>query len=161
MGGDVRVSARHSDASRRLRPAGWLVAVLAIAVLAPGALVASQFFSPSTANPVAVHTSSAPARPRTKPVSAPLPPFAVDHPAAANGAAPCTTVRIAASMENQDMVRALAEAYSAEPRSVGGHCVRLVVSSGISGEEETALNSGFSSVPTAQRPDIWLPDSSA
>lgn len=87
--------------------------------------------------------------------------LAADQPAAHRGAMPCSVVRVMSSLENADTVRALAKAYVARPRDVGGLCVTVQVTAEQSGLAEAEAASGFAGVPASSRPAIWLPDSSA
>lgn len=102
-------------------------------------------------------TSAAPdAAPEPEPIV-----FPADEPAEADGAAPCTTVRVLSSFENAEMVATLAEAYNAEPRDVGGSCVEVVASrdkSGIAAEEAAV---GFGELDEDERPTLWIPDASS
>lgn len=84
-----------------------------------------------------------------------------DHPAAAAGAKPCTQVTVLTSLENGGMVGALAKAYQMAPRDVAGHCVDVRVSSEMTGVAEQQAKAGFGTQMAGQRPDVWLPDSSA
>lgn len=88
-------------------------------------------------------------------------PFPVDHPAAKPGASPCTSVSILTSLENADTVRALASAYMAAPRDIRGHCVAVHVTADMSGVAEKEARQKFAGMMPNDRPDIWLPDSSA
>lgn len=87
--------------------------------------------------------------------------FAEDEPAAAAGAAPCTTVTVLSSLENSEMVSRLVEGYNAEPRDVDGACVTVVATkdkSGLSAEDAAV---GFTDLPEDQRPTAWIPDASS
>jgi Ca-activated chloride channel homolog len=88
-------------------------------------------------------------------------PLAQDNPAAVAGASPCIPLNILTSLENAEMVRALAEAYTAKPRSVDGKCVAPAVSQEKSGVAAGKVAAQFPGVPAGDRPAIWLPDSSA
>ncbi|AUZ34978.1 hypothetical protein C3B78_11260 [Arthrobacter sp. PGP41] len=94
----------------------------------------------------------------TPPVSASL---AQDSPAAAAGSAPCIPVNILTSLENADMIRALAGEYTAKHRSVDGKCVAPAVMQEKSGVAAGKVTAQFPGVPAGDRPAIWLPDSSA
>src|SRR5262249_49142872 len=59
------------------------------------------------------------------------------------------------------MLQAAATAYGKRPRNVDGHCVTAVVTKDRSGLEAADAADGFSSMSAAQRPTVWLPDSSA
>jgi Ca-activated chloride channel homolog len=101
-------------------------------------------------------TQAAPAPRSTSPS---LPPEDV-LPAAA-GALPCTTVRVRAALENAELLGRLAQGYQGRRRDIAGHCVQLAVAADSSGLTTSDLERGFSSLPTSQRPDLWVPDSSA
>lgn len=88
-------------------------------------------------------------------------PLAQDSPAAGAGSAPCIPLNILTSLENADMVRALADEYTAKPRSVDGKCVAPAVSQEKSGVAAVKVAAQFPGVPVADRPAIWVPDSSA
>ncbi|TLM87492.1 substrate-binding domain-containing protein [Pseudarthrobacter sp. NamE5] len=88
-------------------------------------------------------------------------PLAQDSPAAAAGSAPCISLNILTSLENADMVRALAAEYTAKPRSVDGKCVTAAVTQEKSGTAAGKVGAQFPGVPATERPSIWLPDSSA
>jgi Ca-activated chloride channel family protein len=84
-----------------------------------------------------------------------------DHLPATAGAAPCTGVRVLASLENADVLRALARGYAGAKRNVAGRCVTVSVTADKSGLAEADAAKGFPSLPAAQRPTVWAPDSSA
>lgn len=88
-------------------------------------------------------------------------PMPMDHPAAAAGAKPCTEVTVLTSLENAGMVGSLAHAYGTAPRDVAGHCVDVRVRSEMSGVAAQDAKAGFGAQTAEQRPDVWLPDSSA
>lgn len=87
--------------------------------------------------------------------------MAQDSPAAAAGAAPCIPLNILTSLENSDMVRALAAEYSAKPRNVEGRCVTPTVAQEKSGTAAGKAVAQFRDLPAGERPAVWLPDSSA
>lgn len=119
---------------------------------------ASPTTSPTLSTGAAT-TSTAPAdSPGLTPaaVDAAFPP---DQPAATAGAAPCITVPVVASLENQDLVNAEAAAYRSKPRNIDGKCVTITVTPQRSGVAATSAASGFATTPAAQRPVVWLPDS--
>lgn len=87
-------------------------------------------------------------------------PLPQDSPAAA-GASPCITLNILTSLENAEMVRALAAGYTAKPRSVDGKCVTPAVAQEKTGVAAGKVAAQFPGVPAGERPAIWLPDSSA
>ncbi len=76
------------------------------------------------------------------------------------GAKPCTTVRVLASMEDHDLLSALAQAYRGDRRDVSGHCVSVSVDTTPSGDAASEAEAGFADKPEAARPTIWWPDSS-
>lgn len=88
-------------------------------------------------------------------------PLAQDSPAPAAGASPCISLKILTSLENAEMVRALAAEYTAKPRSVDGKCVTPEVTQEKSGLAAGKVAGQFPGVPAGDRPVIWLPDSSA
>jgi Ca-activated chloride channel homolog len=88
-------------------------------------------------------------------------PLAQDSPAAVGGASPCIPLNILTSLENADMVRALASEYAAKPRSVDGKCVTPAVTQETSGAAARKVAAGFPGVASGDKPSIWLPDSSA
>lgn len=87
--------------------------------------------------------------------------LAQDSPAAVAGASPCISLNILTSLENAEMVRALAAEYSAKPRSVDGSCVTLALTEEKSGVAAGNVAAQFPGVPAGDKPSIWLPDSSA
>ncbi|GAA1790484.1 hypothetical protein GCM10009712_42150 [Pseudarthrobacter sulfonivorans] len=88
-------------------------------------------------------------------------PLPQDSPAAVAGASPCLSLNILTSLENADMVRAVAAEYAAKPRSVDGKCVTPTVSQEKSGIAGGKVAAQFPGVPAGDRPSVWLPDSSA
>ena len=84
-----------------------------------------------------------------------------DRPAASAGADPCIPLNVLASLENADMVRSLAAAYIARPRSVDGKCVSVTVRQEKSGVAAIGIAGGFAAIAAAERPAVWLPDSTA
>jgi Ca-activated chloride channel family protein len=88
-------------------------------------------------------------------------PLAQDSPAAVAGASPCIPLNILTSLENAEMVRALASEYAARPRSVDGKCVTPTVMQEKSGVAARKVAAQFPGVPVGDMPSIWLPDSSA
>src|ERR687889_609716 len=87
-------------------------------------------------------------------------PLTQDNPAAVAGASPCISLNILTSLENAEMVRALAAAYTAKPRSVDGKCVTPAVTQEKSGVAAGKVAAGFPGVAAGDRPSVWLPDSS-
>lgn len=75
------------------------------------------------------------------------------------GARPCTTLKVLASEEDGDLIKALAKAYDGGHRDVAGHCVAVDVSAMDSGQAAQAASDGFASMPADGRPTIWWPDS--
>lgn len=88
-------------------------------------------------------------------------PLEQDSPAAVAGTSPCITLNILTSLENAEMVRALAAGYTAKPRSVDGKCVTPAVTQEKSGTAAGKVAAQLPGVPAGDRPVIWLPDSSA
>ncbi|MGF3056351.1 VWA domain-containing protein [Microbacterium sp. YY-01] len=86
--------------------------------------------------------------------------FLPDTPAAAAGAEPCTVVTVLSSLENAEMVQNLAKAYSSAPRNIGGSCVTVVTKEEKSGVAAEEVAAGFPNTKEANKPSIWLPDSS-
>jgi Ca-activated chloride channel family protein len=143
-------------AARRPSYPRWLliVAVTAVAVvgLVAGALVLPTFLDTGSSG-----KSEAAGMPTPSP-EAVLP---TDQPAAAPGAGPCIQLNVLASLENADMVRSLAAEYMAKPRSVDGLCVTVNVTQEKSGVAATRRAAHFAATPEAERPAVWLPDSTA
>jgi Ca-activated chloride channel family protein len=76
--------------------------------------------------------------------------LAQDTPGAGAGAAPCISLNILTSLENAEMVRALASEYTAKPRSVDSKCVTPVVTeekSGVAARKATGPPSGCRTPP--------------
>ncbi len=88
-------------------------------------------------------------------------PLAQDSPAAVAGSSPCISLNILTSLENAEMVRALAAGYTEKPRSVEGKCVTPAVTQDKTGVAAGKVAAQFPGVPAGDRPAIWLPDSSA
>lgn len=144
----------REEGRRRRRRTMWIAIASAVAALlviggvATAAMLAGQ--GGTSAAP------SAPAEAEAEPIV-----FPDDEPAEADGAAPCTSVRVLSSFENAQMVERLTEAYNAEPREVGGACVEVVASrdkSGIAAEEAAV---GFTEQAEAERPTLWIPDAAS
>ncbi|MGN7148593.1 VWA domain-containing protein [Arthrobacter sp. SAFR-179] len=89
------------------------------------------------------------------------PPLAQDSPASVPGNPPCISLKILTSLENADMVRALAAGYTAKPRSVDGKCVTPAVTQDESGVAAGKVAGKFSGMAAGDKPSLWLPDSSA
>ncbi|MGK3958652.1 substrate-binding domain-containing protein [Arthrobacter sp. R4] len=88
-------------------------------------------------------------------------PLEQDSPAGVAGSPPCISLNILTSLENAEMVRALAAAYTAKPRSVDSKCVTPAVTQEKTGVAARKVAGQFPGVPAGDRPAIWLPDSSA
>lgn len=88
-------------------------------------------------------------------------PLRQDSPAAVAGSTPCITLSILTSLENAEMVRALAAGYTAKPRNVDGKCVTPAVTQEKSGVAAGKVSAQFPGVPSGDKPSMWLPDSSA
>ncbi|MEP6696098.1 MAG: extracellular solute-binding protein, partial [Pseudonocardiales bacterium] len=149
-GGNV---ARHRHGGRRSR--GSLLPGTVISGFTVIAVVAGAYFWADRGRAVPKPSPSV----SSKPTSAPTPPPDV-LPATA-GAAPCTTVRVRTSLENAELVTRLTPAYQGARRNVGGHCVDLRVAADSSGQTTSDLEHVFGSLALAERPELWLPDSSA
>lgn len=87
--------------------------------------------------------------------------FADDEPAAAAGAAPCTTVTVLSSLENSEMVSRLVDGYNGQPRDVDGRCVSIVPTKDKSGIAAEHASANFQNLPEDQRPTVWIPDASS
>lgn len=134
---------------------GWIRTSVVAAAVVVG-LIAAALVLPPLLHPGSVDSSQS-AVPKAQ-AEAGLP---KDRPAVSAGAAPCIPLNVLASLENADMVRSLAAAYTAKPRSVDGKCVSVNVSQEKSGVAANRMAAGFDSVPAADRPAVWLPDSTA
>lgn len=88
-------------------------------------------------------------------------PLPQDSPAAVAGNSPCIPLKIFTSLENADMVRALAAEYVAKPRSVDGKCVTPSVTQEKSGVAAGKVAARFPGVAGGEKPSVWVPDSSA
>lgn len=133
----------------------WFAAAAAIALLIVGGAFAVRtalFPAGSGAGGTSEDAGSSP------PAGEPL---AQDRPAAVAGSAPCITLNILTSLENADMVRALAAEYEARPRNVDGKCVKPSVVQEKSGAAAGRVAAQFPGVDPGDRPALWLPDSSA
>jgi Ca-activated chloride channel family protein len=124
-------------------------------VAAAAVLVAAALALPALLNPGGIGPQSTAPEAQAEVV---LP---EDRPAASAGADPCIPLNVLASLENADMVRSLAAAYIARPRSVDGKCVSVTVRQEKSGVAAIGMAAGFASIPAAERPAVWLPDSTA
>jgi Ca-activated chloride channel family protein len=87
--------------------------------------------------------------------------FPDDEPAAASGAAPCTTVTVLSSLENSEMVAKLVDGYNAQPREVDGSCVTVVATKDKSGLAAADAAAGFADLSEDARPTMWIPDASS
>jgi Ca-activated chloride channel family protein len=133
----------------------WIAAVAMVALL----IVGSAFVLRALIFPAASEEGETSAgNGSTPPAGGPL---AQDSPAAVAGASPCISLNILTSLENAEMVRALASEYAAKPRSVAGKCVTPAVTEEKSGVAAGKVAAQFPGIPTADKPSIWLPDSSA
>ncbi|TYL53678.1 vWA domain-containing protein [Agromyces mariniharenae] len=144
----------REERRRRRRRVVWgsAAAVAAIVLLAAGGVTAAVLMNQGDGQPETTASTPKPAEPVV---------FEDDEPAAAQGAEPCTQVKIMASLENAEMVTKLAEGYNAQPRDVEGNCVSVAVvkdKSGIAAEDAAA---NFKDLPEDQRPIVWIPDASS
>ena len=131
----------------------WVAAAAAVAVLIAGgawALRVLIFPADGGGGPAGGGNTAA--------AAAPLP---QDNPAGTPGSPPCISLNILTSLENAEMVQALAAAYTAKPRSVDGRCVAPSVSQEKSGVAAGKVAAQFPGVPAGEKPAVWLPDSSA
>lgn len=133
----------------RPRYPGWIWVALLAAIAA--AVVAASIILPQVTAP----------RQEAVPVPQAETPLPADKPAAVAGAAPCIPLTVLSSLENADMVKALAAEYTAKPRSVDGKCVTVTVSSEKSGVAASKVAAQFATAPASERPAVWLPDSTA
>jgi Ca-activated chloride channel homolog len=153
---------RHGSATRALIALGLVVATLGAGLIAYAALDRpSHPSSGDAAGPLASRPSGATSSlglPTVTPAAIQL---GVDHLPATAGAAPCVNVRVLASLENADLLRALARGYVGDRRNVGGRCVAVSVAAEKSGLAEADVAQGFAGLPAGQRPTLWVPDSTA
>jgi Ca-activated chloride channel homolog len=132
----------------------WIAAAATVALLIVGGgfLLRNLIFPPGSREGGTAGNGDAPSTGE---------PLAQDSPAAAAGSAPCIPLDILTSLENADMVRALAAEYKAKPRSVDGKCVAPAVTQEKSGVAAGKVAAQLPGVAAGDRPAIWLPDSSA
>lgn len=130
----------------------WAAAVAAVTLLIVGGafVLRTLLFPPDSGGDASTGGDNAPAEPLPQ-----------DSPAASAGSSPCIPLNIRTSLENADMVRALAAGYVAKPRNVEGKCVTPAVSQEQSGLAARKAGSLFKDIPAADRPTVWIPDSSA
>src|SRR5690242_8102644 len=144
---------RHRQVSGQQRRlgAGTAIAAVTALILVVGVsyLVLSRRSAPTRAREV---PSAQPSRPALAPQDV-LP--------ATAGASPCTTVHVRAALENAELLRRLVQAYQGRRRNIGGHCVQLAVAADSSGSTASDFQHGFASLHTEERPELWVPDSSA
>jgi Ca-activated chloride channel family protein len=77
------------------------------------------------------------------------------------GQGPCIDVDVLTSLENADLVTALASAYQGDRRNIDGRCVNVNVTPERSGVALDVVRRGFEGIDTTQAPTIWAPDSTA
>jgi Ca-activated chloride channel family protein len=133
---------------------------VAVTVAAVLGLIGGAMLLPTLLRPGGSTASQAGATAAT-PTPTPEAVLPVDQPAAAAGTAPCISLNVLASLENADMVRSLASEYMAKPRSIEGLCVTVNVTQEKSGVAADKRASQFAATPVAERPAVWLPDSTA
>lgn len=133
----------------------WIAAAAAVALL----IVGGAFVLRTVAFPDAPQAGGTPPGTSGPPSSEESLPQ--DSPAAAAGASPCIPLNILTSLENADMVRALAAEYTAKPRNVDGKCVTPAVSQEKSGLAAGKVAAQFPGLDAGDKPAVWLPDSSA
>lgn len=144
---------RHAAGDVRYPRWIWVAAAATVALLiVGGAFVLRMLIFPSASG------GGSGSGGNTAAAGGPLP---QDTSAAAAGSPPCISLNILTSLENAEMVRALADAYVANPRSVDGKCVTPKVTQEKSGVAAGKVAARFPGVPAAEKPTIWLPDSSA
>ena len=163
-GGAHRTSRRTR---RGRRGAGWFAGGIAVGMvgLAATAYVALDPHTPTHDAGGAGLSTPAPVDDSSSLAGSPVPlrtaALPADHFPASAGTAPCTQVRVLASLENADVLRALARGYAGARRDVAGHCVTVSVTADKSGLAEADVAHGFTALPAAQRPTVWAPDSTA
>jgi Ca-activated chloride channel homolog len=144
---------RHRQVSGQQRRlgVGTVVAAVTALILVVGLsyLVLSRRSAPTSHHEV---RSVQPSRPALSPP---------DMLPAAAGASPCTTVRVRAALENAELLRRLVQAYQGGRRNIGGHCVQLAIGADSSGLTASDFEHGFASLRPEERPELWVPDSSA
>lgn len=144
---------REEGRRRRRRTVWGVVAGVVALVLVSAGVVTAAVLAGQGGTSAA---SDAAPQPKPEPIV-----FPADEPAEADGAAPCTTVRVLSSFENAEMVATLAEAYNAAPRDVGGSCVEIVASRDKSGVAAEDAAVGFGDLGEDERPTLWIPDASS
>jgi Ca-activated chloride channel family protein len=123
-----------------------------LATQGPGPVSSRKAANPQTTEPAPNTRSRTPA-PRARSL-------ATDRLPTNPGAAPCTSVRVTASMEDRELVAGLASAYRGSRRNIAGHCVSVVVNAIPSGQATKEVVAGFRGTADAHKPTIWWPDSS-
>ncbi|MGW9183417.1 substrate-binding domain-containing protein [Agromyces sp. NPDC055661] len=144
----------REERRRRRRRVVWIsaAAAAALVLLVGGGVTAAVLMNQGDGEPETTASTPKPAEPVV---------FEDDVPATAQGAEPCTQVKVLASLENSEMVTKLAEGYNAQPRDIDGICVNVVVTKDKSGlaAEDAAAN--FKNLPEDERPIVWIPDASS
>lgn len=138
----------------------WLLTVAITAASVLG-LIGGALLLPTFLEPGGSASSQSGAAVGGTPTPIPEVALPLDKPPAASGKAPCISINVLASLENADLVRSLASEYMAKPRSVDGLCVTVNVSQEKSGVAAVKRASQFATTPVAERPTVWLPDSTA
>jgi Ca-activated chloride channel family protein len=143
---------RQLGSQHRRLGAGSAVAAVTVLILVVGLSYLTLSRRSAPTRPHEVVSSAQPSQPA-------LPPQ--DLLPATAGASPCTLVRVRAALENAELLRRLVQAYQGGRRNIVGHCVQLTVTADSSGSTASDIEHGFASLPTAERPELWVPDSSA
>jgi Ca-activated chloride channel family protein len=137
---------------------GTVIGVVLLAGAAAGGVLATRGSGPKPSHR-AVTTRPAPAAGRQA-VRAPSRGTPADSLPRTPGAGPCTSLRVLASLEDRDLLTALARAYQGARRDIAGHCVSVHVDASASGDATNEVVGGFAQEPDSMRPAIWWPDSS-
>jgi len=143
---------REQQRQRRRRTLWGVVAGVAVLLVVAGGAVAAVLVNSQGSG---AEASSAPE------AEVELIVFPEDEPAAAAGAAPCTTVTVLSSLENAEMVTKLVEGYNAQPRNIDGTCVTIVPAKDKSGLAAEDAAVGFPDRAEGARPTVWIPDASS
>src|SRR4029079_16549064 len=138
----------REERRRRRRRVVWIsaAAAAALVLLVGGGVTAAVLMNQGDGEPETTASTPKPAEPVV---------FEDDVPATAQGAEPCTQVKVLASLENSEMVTKLAEGYNAQPRDIDRNRVHGVVTKDKSGlaVEDAAAN--FKNLPEDERPIVW------
>lgn len=163
MGSHSRTRLRRTRSGPR-RGRVVLATVIGVVVLgaaAAGGVIATRGSAPTPAShrAVATRSASAPA-PSHQSVRAPSRGVPADSLPGTPGAGPCTSLSVLASLEDRDLLSALARAYQGARRDIVGHCVSVHVDASPSGDATNEAVGGFAHESDSMKPAIWWPDSS-